>query len=99
MMKKTTIKKLVVSSVVGGLLLACLCGCDAVEHNYLNPDTNQLTGSEKRFSLIANWTNTSIVYDKETGVEYVRSRVYDDGWVYTVLLNADGTPVVYEGTE
>lgn len=98
MMRKTTIKKLVVSAVTGGLLLACLCGCDAVEHNVLNPDTNLLTGSEKRFSLIANWTNTNIVYDKETGVEYIRTLV-DGGWVYTVLLNADGTPVVYEGAE
>lgn len=98
MMRKITVKKLVISSVVGSLLLACLCGCDAVEYNDLNPDTDLLTGSEKRFSLIANWTNTNIVYDKKTGVEYIRSRVYD-GWVYTVLLNADGTPVVYEGAE
>lgn len=88
-------KKLVVSVVTSGLLLACLCGCGLAQYNDLNPDMNLLTNSEKRFSLIAGWTNTNIVYDKETGVEYVRSKVYS-GWVYTVLLNADGTPVVYE---
>lgn len=92
------LKKLIVSAVVGGLLLACLCGCGAVEYNDLNSDTNLLTGSKKRFSLIEDWTTTDIVYDKETGVEYIRSLV-DGGWVYTVLLNADGTPVVYEGAE
>ena len=31
-------------------------------------------------------------------MEYIRTLV-DGGWVYTVLLNADGTPVVYEGAE
>ena len=91
-------KKLVVFVVTGGLLLACLCGCGAVEYNDLSPDTNLLTGSKKRFSLIEDWTTTDIVYDKETGVEYIRTLV-DGGWVYTVLLNADGTPVVYEGAE
>lgn len=52
MMRKTTIKKLVISSVIGGLLLACLCGCGAVEYNDLNPDTNLLTGSKK--TIFAN---------------------------------------------
>ena len=98
MRKKMKFKKLVVFVVTGGLLLACLCGCGAVEYNDLNPDTNLLTGSKKRFSLIEDWTTTDIVYDKETGVEYIRTLV-DGGWVYTVLLNADGTPVVYEGDE
>lgn len=98
MRKKMKTKKLAASAVVGGLLLACLCGCGAVDYNDLNPDTNLLTGQKKRFSLIEDWTTTDIVYDKETGVEYIRSLV-DGGWVYTVLLNADGTPVVYEGTE
>ena len=98
MRKKMKFKKLVVFVVTGGLLLACLCGCGAVEYNDLSPDTNLLTGSKKRFSLIEDWTTTDIVYDKETGVEYIRTLV-DGGWVYTVLLNADGTPVVYEGAE
>ena len=45
-------KKLVVFVVTGGLFLACLCGCGAVEYNDLNPDTNLLTGSKK--TIFAN---------------------------------------------
>lgn len=88
------IKKLIISAVTGGLLLACLCGCGAVEYNELDSKT----GTEKRFSSIETWYNADIVYDKTTGVEYVRSMV-DGGHVYTALLNADGTPVVYKEGE
>lgn len=82
--KTMKIKKLIISAATGGLLLICLCGCGAVEYNVSDPDTNLLFGEEKRFSLIARWTGADIIYDKTTGVEYVRS-IVDGGYVYTAL--------------
>ncbi len=85
--------------IIATLLIVFLSACGETDyHSETDQNANILTGSEDRFIRIANWPYTDIVYDKETGVEYIRSQV-NSGYTYTVLLNSDGTPYVYPNYE
>ena len=44
------------------------------------------------FTLITECDNYSIVYDNETYVMYTVS----DEWVFSQIVNADGTPKIYK---
>lgn len=55
--------------------------------------------SEKRFKVLDGETfnNFYIAYDTETGIEYsVSNGVYNHGTL-TILVDADGKPLIYEG--
>ena len=85
--------------IIATLLIVFLSACGETDyHSETDQNANILTGSEDRFIRIANGPYTDIVYDKETGVEYIRSQV-NSGYTYTVLLNSDGTPYVYPNYE
>lgn len=50
-----------------------------------------------RFITIEQWgSNRKIVYDKETKIEYLILPCYG-GASATLLVNADGKPLLYEG--
>ena len=68
------------------LLILTLVGC------------TRETNSEgvKRFKTISRETSFKIVYDTQTKVQYAVSwDVYNYGCL-TLLVNADGTPLLYE---
>lgn len=52
-----------------------------------------------RFVKISREYGCDVVYDSETGVEYVTSRCAYNIGTYTLLVNADGTPKIYKGWE
>lgn len=59
---------------------------------------NKKKKSEDMFEKIdSGYLYTRIVYDKQTGVEYAMSWGYCNEGTLTLLVNADGTPKVYEG--
>ena len=74
-------------------LCACLfAGCGAsVEVANKKSDTSMFTVVEK---IDSGWW---VVYHKDTKVMYVISAGPTNCGVFTVMLNADGTPMVWEG--
>lgn len=73
-------KKLIVCAAIVGMLL---CGCGA--------SSSAMNG---RFVQVESTGAYSILVDTETNVMYFR---YVDGYSYgiTVLMNADGTPMLW----
>lgn len=66
----------------------CLVGCDKYEKKELNETSIFIVLEKNELSYI--------VYNKETKVMYAISRgVYNTG-TFTLLVNADGTPMLYE---
>ena len=77
------------------LFALLLCSCDTVE-------TESVTNDNKSMFIIVETNHElkcQIVYERNTKVMYAISiGDYNRGTV-TVLLNADGTPMVWEGEE
>lgn len=74
------------------LLSFCLTACFGVEQQHEESDSE--------YSMFINVEYTSyydIVYHEDTKVMYAISRGKDNQGTFTVLLNADGTPMLYEG--
>ena len=65
-----------------------LCGCDAISDDTFNP----------MFVLVEHNTfyNYRIVYHKDTKVMYAVSSGNNNSGTFTLLVNPDGTPMVYE---
>ena len=54
-----------------------------------------VNATDSRFETIVKGSGFYVVYDKETKVEYVVSdRNYNSG-TFTLLVNADGKPLLY----
>lgn len=79
-------KRKIILIIISIAMLFCLCGC-----------TNEsVAETEKRFITISKEDTFDIVYDKETKVIYAKSwSAYNYG-VLTVLVNAEGKPLLYE---
>lgn len=75
-----------------GFGLLFLTGCSEID--YTNEHYASSFKDTGRFVEIYNYNNGyHIYYDKETMVEYVAA----GGNYFTMLVNADGTPYLYEG--
>lgn len=81
------IKKFIVCLVA----MLLLCGCRDVES--VNTDNTQ----KSMFVRIETANTWSVVYHRETKVMYVVSCGGYNGGNFTLLINADGTPMLYEG--
>ncbi len=69
--------------------LVCLVGCAGC-NTYEHPNNDYM------FATLERHTAYYVVYNKQTKVMYVVSNgVYNEG-TFTLLVNADGTPMVYE---
>ena len=64
-------------------LCACMCACGGPE---------PVRSSDTLFEVVARYSDSSILRCKETNVLYV-----DDGYGFSVMFNADGTPMVWNG--
>ena len=77
-------KKMILAAILAATLL---CGCGSITHSDV----------KRRFIYVSRDYNCDIVYDRYTGVMYsVSSCAYNNG-DYTVLVDADGKPLLYEG--
>lgn len=81
------IKKIIVCLVA----VLLLCGCKDVDS--VNTDNTQ----KSMFVRIETASTWSVVYHRETKVMYVVSCGRYNGGNFTLLVNADGTPMLYEG--
>ena len=92
-------KKLISLLLVLVMPMLVLCGCNSIPQN-----DNYVLQENARFVYVSEYTinekeEFKILVDKETRVMYLYYEGYS-GHYYaglTVMLNADGTPMLYEG--
>lgn len=75
---------------IGLVFISLLTGCRADMSDYYE-------GSTRYFRTISDEINGEIIYDTRTGVEYWRCGGYSN--VLTVLVDADGKPLIYDRSE
>jgi len=73
-------------------IVTILSGCD-----YKHVDVSEEQGKNSRFVIVEKTYTWGVVRDKYTGVMYVVSRGTYNSGNFTVLINADGTPMIWEG--
>lgn len=79
-------KKIIVLMIV--VLAVALTGCSEVEDK---------TSDKTEFVVVESTSIWDIVYNKRTKVMYAVSQgTYNKG-TFTLLVNADGTPMIWEG--
>ena len=80
------------------ICVACmilLCGCSS---NYVETEkTNQVEKNTSMFVEIETTNRWKVVYHKDTKVMYAVSYGSYNIGTFTLLVNADGTPMLYEG--
>lgn len=77
-----------------GLMLAMcgLCGC-----NINSSESESDTDDGTYFVVVESHIYYSIAYDRNTKVMYAMSNVIYNGGGFTLLVDADGSPLLYEG--
>ena len=89
-----TMKKLVAIFMVIVLCACLFVGCGPTVENETKGETASM------FVCVENTTGTyawMIVYHKETKVMYAVSQGSYNSGTFTVMLNPDGTPMIWEG--
>ena len=71
---------------IGLVFISLLTGCESEPSDY--------KGDTRIFKTISSETYGRVVYDERTGVEYWISYGYSN--VLTVLVDADGKPLIYD---
>lgn len=74
------------------LMALMLTGCAKIESVEEAKDVS-------RFVNLEQTTRWAIVYDKETGVMYAVSLGSYNTGTFTLLVDAEGNPLIYEGDE
>jgi hypothetical protein len=75
-------------------IVAILVGCD-----YKHIDISQAQDENSRFVIVEETYAWEVVRDKYTGVMYAVSFGGDNYGIFTVLINPDGTPMIWEEDE
>ena len=73
------------------IFLFGLVGCGNATVEGANKDESSM------FIIIEQTSGWWIVYHKDTKVMYAVSNGYYNGGTFTMLMNADGTPQIWEG--
>ena len=85
--------------LIGVLIIAlsfCSCGSQMLtEEEASNDDTSNIS----MFILVEEGKTYNIVYHRDTKVMYAVSDGDYNRGTFTVMLNADGTPMLWEGTK
>ena len=76
------------------LCIVLLCGCSSVASV---EETNAAEEPKSMFVLIEQSLSWKVVYHKDTKVMYVVSDGSYNRGAFTLLVNADGTPMLWEG--
>lgn len=74
--------------IIGLIFISLLTGCKSI-----NSEMSDYEGKTQYFKTISDDLHGSIIYDTRTGVEYWKS---DDYSILTVLVDADGKPLIYD---
>lgn len=74
-------------------LMMSLCGCEASQV----PEVPMVDGS--MFIVVEDGTFYEVVYHNSTKVMYVVSKGYCNVGSFTVMLNPDGTPMLWKGAD
>lgn len=85
------IKKIIVCLVA----VLLLCGCSGV--NTVDEENKTNNSVKSMFVQIEDKGTWIVVYHRETKVMYVVSDGPHSYGIFTLLVNADGTPMLYEG--
>lgn len=80
-------KKKILAAILTATLL--IAGCSDI--------ANVSAGQDNTMVLVEGWRDYSIYADKDTGVMYLLYQRSGTGC--TVMLNADGTPKIWQGEE
>ena len=80
-------KKILVALLLG---IVCLAGCS------VNTNSSE---KRRRFFVLSREGVFDIVYDRTTGVEYALSRGAYNSGTLTLLVDAEGKPLIYGGDE
>lgn len=88
-MNRSTIRLIISLLIMLGIfLIGPLFG--AIKENKV------MAAGENRFALVSSEPGFKIYYDKKTKVMYLVKTVYKGGGI-TLLVDADGKPLLYEG--
>ena len=89
-------KSLLIVTVILVILsiVVIVSGCD-----YKHVDISQAQDESSRFVVVEETYTWGVVRDKYTGVMYAVSRGTYNGGNFTVLINPDGTPMIWEEDE
>ena len=74
------------------LMSVMLAGCG----ESIESDAGQGTETEKMFVLVESYPNFAVIADKNTGVMYSLSDGAYNRGTLTLLVDADGKPLIYE---
>ena len=86
-------KKLFLILITAILFLSCDSDVKMAERQYEN------TTESSRFIIVENASTWLVAYDKETLVMYAISDLGEGKGVFTVLVNADGSPLLWKGSQ
>jgi hypothetical protein len=86
------VRKKIVCALLAVMMMAAVCGCAASESA-----SEKAENSTSMFVPVESDVSWTVVYQKDTKVMYAVSRGTYNRGTFTVLLNADGTPMLYEG--
>ena len=86
-------------AIMALILCVCLCSCNTVQRQE-DLDKSPSGTKTSMFILLEEESDCWwIVYHKDTKVMYAVSDGFYNGGTFTLLVNADGTPMVYGGGE
>ena len=88
---------IVVLAILCGLMIASLIFGMCFVIDNIDKDYSNNTKREDRFIKLQDWGDNFVMYDKETGVQYFSFGIYNRGGGITVLVDADGKPLLYQG--
>lgn len=89
-------KKILLTCVLLLTLLLCSCNSQMLTEEEVSKDN---TSNLSMFIQVENGGGYRIVYHRDTKVMYAISTGYYNQGTFTVMLNADGTPMLWEGKE
>lgn len=86
--------KRIIVIILAVALMLCTASCGAKVQAVSNADS-----APSMFVVVEQSARWMVVYQKDTGVMYAVSSGSMSGYdaVFTVLINADGTPMIYDG--
>ena len=92
-------KKKLIILTMSIVLMFCLIGCVDINKSMLNEEdlSNAAKSEYSMFIELEDGWSYQIVYHKDTKVMYAISDSSYNRGTFTVMVNADGSPMLYEG--
>lgn len=89
-------KKIGIALLFVVALFSATCGNTEGENLF---GVKEIGGAQSNFCILEEYNKFDVIYDRETGVMYTMSSSSRAYGILTPLLNADGTPKIYQGGE